>query len=242
MSKKNEVAVAVETSLAVASNLNDWGAAPVTSHDLIIPKILLMQGQSDLVVDEKAKVGDMVDNTTSVILGGIDKPLRIVPFHMEKVWIISEKKKGEGRFSFVEYQQVTPENINQPWNAMDGDTEIKREYTLQFYCMNPDDLVLPFVVSFKSTSARAGKVLSTQMYVRNRAAGLVPPAYVIELSTKKEKNDQGSYAVFEVKPLEKTKDEVIAVCLDWMKTIKAGKTKVAADTSDANFASENVPF
>jgi hypothetical protein len=248
MSKKQETTEVVKaetTAVAnVAANLGDWGESSFTSNDIIIPKVLLMQGLSDLVSDGKAKLGDMVDNSTSQILGGFEKPLKIVPFHMEKVWIISQKEKGKERFEFVEYQPVTPENINQPWTAVEGDTQIKREYTLQFYCIDPEAPVMPFVVSFKSSSARAGKVLSTQMYVRNRAAGLVPPAYVMELSSKKEKNDQGTYAVYEVKPLEKTSDDLIAKSLEWFKLVKAGKTQVSVEEpqGEMNFAADNVAF
>lgn len=245
VAETKELAAAQTQAVAIAQDLADWGDAPISSQDIIIPKLLLMQGQSDLVMDGKAKVGDIVDNSTNEVVGGCNtKPLRIVPFLMEKVWIISEKKKGDQRFEFVEYQTVTPENSNQAWSETIGDIEIKREYTLQFYCLNPDQPDLPFVVSFKSTSARAGKALSTQMYVRNRAAGLVPAAYIMELTSHKEKNDQGQYAVYETKPVDKTPDAVIGKCLEWLRTIKAGKTKVSADKAESagNFASDNVAF
>jgi len=84
------------------------------------------------------------------------------------------------------------------------------------------------------------------MYVRNKAAGLVPPAYVMELGGKKDKNDKGTFAVMEVKPLEKTSDDLISECLNWYKVIKSGNTKVAAEEStrpqENNYADTNAQF
>lgn len=235
MSKKNETAV-VETgsnAVALSQNLDDWGVSEVSSKDIIIPKILAMQGLSELVSEGKAKLGDFVDSVSGEVLGSIDKPMTFVPFHMEKAWIISRRKKGEQKFEFERYESVTAENADYPFESQEGDDTIKYEYTLQFYVLRPEDTSMPYVISFKSTSLRSGKVLSTQMYVRNRAAGLVPPAYVMELGGKKEKNDKGTFIVMETKPKEKTSPELITECLNWFKVVKSGGAKVAAETPEA---------
>jgi hypothetical protein len=223
---------AVSESL-LAHDLGEWGTGDISSKDLIIPKILAMQGLSELVTDGKAKIGDFVDSVSGEVLGSIEKPLSFVPFHMEKTWIISRKKKGEQKFEFEKYEAVTPQNMELPFESKDGDDEIKNEYALQFYVLLPHDTSMPYVLTFKSTSLRSGKVLSTQMYVRNRAAGLVPPAYIMELGGKKEKNDKGTFVVMETKPKGKTPDALIAECLNWYKVIKAGGAKVAAEKAEA---------
>lgn len=249
MSKKQEAeATAVveqgSTALAVAANLGDWGESPISSRDLVIPKILTMQGLSEMVSDGKAKLGDFVDSVTGEIVGSIEKPVKFIPFHMEKVWTISSKKIGESKFEFERYEEVTAANANYPFSEIVGDTEMKYEYTMQFYVLRPEDTSMPYVISFKATSSRAGKILSTQMYVRNKAAGLVPPAYVMELGGKKEKNDKGTFIVAEVKAVEKTSDALITECLNWYKTVKSGATKVAAEKAEtaSNYADENVKF
>ena len=84
MSKKNEKAVATKSETAVsnvAHDLSAWGETEVTSKDIVIPKILCMQGLSDLVSDGKAKMGDFVDSLEGNILGDIDNPVAFVPFH-----------------------------------------------------------------------------------------------------------------------------------------------------------------
>jgi hypothetical protein len=228
-----EVVAQVSTAVAApATDLNEWGMGDVSSRDVIIPKILVMQGLSDLVGEGKAKLGDFVDSITSEVLGSIDKPLSIIPLHMQKSWIISRRKKGESKFEFERYEDVTSANEGYPLEAADGDDTIKYEYALQFYVLRPEDPTLPYVVTFKSTSTRAGKALATQMYFRNKAAGLAPAAFVMELSSKKEKNDKGTFAVMEVKPKGRTSAEQEKEALNWFKVIKAGKTKVAAEPSE----------
>lgn len=252
---KNKEAVVTETAVteaqtqavvsAEATALADWGTNDASSRDIIIPKILAMQGLSELVTDGKAKIGDFVDSVMGDVLGSIDNPLEFIPFHMEKVWIISTRKKGESKYEFDRYEQVTVMNQNYPFEETVGDIETKYEYTLQFYVLLAKDTSMPYVLSFKSTSARAGKVLSTQMFVRNKAQGLVPPAVTMKLTGKKEKNDKGTFVVMEVLPSKATPPELIKECLTWYKVIAAGKTKVAAEKSEASsaaYADENVKF
>jgi hypothetical protein len=98
MSKRNgaaEVAVKDSTEVVesqVSTNLGDWGSADVSASDVIIPKILCMQATSELVAEGKARMGDFVDSITHEVLGSVDSPIKFIPFHMEKVWIVSEKK------------------------------------------------------------------------------------------------------------------------------------------------------
>ena len=241
------VATKASTEVSLATNLDAWGGEPLSARDVIIPKILAMQGLSDLVTEGKARFGEFVDSVTHEVLGSIEKPIEFVPFHMEKVWIISSRKVGTDKFEFDKYEAVTPANENAyPLTEIIGDTEMKYEYAMQFYVLLPSDPSMPKVITFKSTSGRTGKVLFTQMFVRNRAAGLIPPAYIMELGGKKEKNDKGTFVVMEVKPKGKTSEALLADCLTWLNVIKQGKTQVAPERSspsaEANYADENVKF
>lgn len=248
MSKNKETAVVESATQALVAgpSLQDWGVnEEVSSRDLIIPKILAMQGLSDLVTAGDAKIGDFVDSLTGVVLGSIDKPVEFVPFHMEKVWIISTRKKGESKYEFDRYEPVTAMNQNYPFEEEVGDIQTKYEYTLQFYVLLPSDTSMPYVISFKSTSQRAGKVLSTQMFIRNKAAGKAPAAVTMLLGGKKEKNDKGTFVVMEVKPKGATEPAIEAEAFKWFKVIKAGKAQVAAERSEASdvqYADNNVKF
>ena len=242
MGKKNQELVESKSNdVALASaNLDAWGENDMSAQDMVIPKILCMQGLSDLVSEGKAKMGDFVDSLSSEVIGSTEKPVDIIPFHMEKIYIISKRDKGNSRYEFDRIESV--QNQNYPFeNEVDG-VQFKYEYTLQFYCLRPEDTSLPYVVSFKSTSLKTGKVLSTQMYVRNRAAGLVPPAFTMKLGGRKEKNDMGTFIVMEVKQGERTSDELIGQCLEWMNIIKSGRTKVQHETEATQDIQEETQF
>lgn len=206
--------------------LADWGTPAVSSRDIVIPKILCMQGLSVLVSEEKAKMGDFVDSMTSEIIGNYkDKAVKFIPFHLEKIWIISTKKSGESDFSFASIEAVTPENEGMRYQEVVDGIEYKREYTMNFYVLRPEDTSLPYILSFKGMSGKAGKILATQMYVRNSAAGLVPPAKIMELSGTKDKNDKGIFITLNSKAVDESSAEQIDCAFKWYKTVTSGQTK-----------------
>jgi len=73
---------------------------------------------------------------------------------------------------------------------------------MDFYLLVPAEVEagteLPYVVTFKRTSLKAGKKLAMQMFVRNFQAGKVPAAIVHDLSGKSVQNDDGEYVVSDV--------------------------------------------
>jgi hypothetical protein len=228
MSKKNEVQVKENTEVVLATpSLDSWGQSAISSKDIVIPKILCMQGLSDLVSQEKAKMGDFVDSLTEQVLGNYQtQPISFIPFHMEKLWAVSTKKQGEAQFKFKNFEAVTAQNENRAYSELVGDEEYKYEYTMRFYVLLPNDTSLPYIISFKGTSTKAGKVLATQMYVKNRAAGLVPPAYVMSLAGTKDKNDKGTFIVMTTAPERKSSAEEINTAFEWFKTVTGGGVKV----------------
>jgi hypothetical protein len=121
------------------------------------------------------------------------------------------------------------------WEYTDNEGVLcRRDYTMTCYCLLPSDvkegLPMPYTISFRRTSMRAGKKLFTQMYIRNKQAGKVPPASVMELSAKREKNDQGTYMVLDIAPVRASSNEEIHACFELYKTIQGGSVRV--DHSD----------
>lgn len=218
----NEV-VQQETAVAVAADA--FGSGDLSSEDIVIPKILVMQGLSKLVTDGAAKFGDFVENMSSEVIGHItDKPLEFIPFHRERLWIVS-KKKGS-RFEFDHIEPCNSINENKKWYDTDGKDEIKNEKAFNYYCILPSDPSIPYVIQFKSTSLKSGKELATQMYVKNKADGLLPPSKKMELWGDKVSNDKGTFAVLKWRLVGETSDDEIQNCLQWYNTINAGGTKV----------------
>jgi hypothetical protein len=140
---------------------------------------------------------------------------------MDKVWYIS-KFNGK-KFKFDHVVPVSVTNENWKWNDVDEEgVEIQRTMARNFYCLVEGE-ELPFVVSFKGTGAKTGKVLGTQIYITNKAMQLPPPAVTMKLTAHKETNDKGTYYVWDVAPAHKTSDELIAKAFEWYQLIMAGK-------------------
>lgn len=231
MSKNQEVAKKESGAVVTEEMMGAWGTPQVSSQDIIIPKILCMQGLSQLVSDEKAKMGDLVDNMTNEVIGNCkDKPIEFIPFHMEKILIVSKKVGND--FEFERIEAVTPENENKPYEEQVGGELFKNEFAMNFYVLRPEDKSIPYIISFKGSSRKAGKILSTQMFVRNAAAGKIPPAYVMQLSGTKTKNDKGTFYVLETKSVRESSQEEIQSAFQWYKTVNAGGVKVHEDTKE----------
>lgn len=231
--------VAKKQSAELATvSMDDFGGASISGQDIIIPKILCMQGQSKLVGDGDAKVGDLVDSLSSTVIGGVDKPIKFIPFYMTKTFVVSEYNGS--RYVFHHIEDCNPQNENQAWEQVIDGKKMKFEKSFNFYVLLEEDTSLPYVISFKSTSSKAGRELMTQMYVKNRAAGKAPPAKVMALNVTKESKDGSSYAVLKTSVAGDTPMEIMLAARDWFKTINAGGVKEHDENQDLS-GSESQP-
>lgn len=221
-----DIAKATSQEVAVENDLGHWGQSEVSSNDIVIPKIQLMQGMSQAVVGGKNKLGDMIDSVTGDLLGTLDKPLEVIPFHMEKFYVI-QKHNGK-KWMYDKIEKVTPVNENAPYEFEDGGQKKKRVYTRRFFVLVNGN-VLPYTIDFASTSAKAGKELATEMFVKNAMMKLPPAASKIAIGSKTEKNDDGTYAVKTVKVIGKASNEEIKSAFEWYKTVSKKEVHVAEE-------------
>ena len=231
--------VTKEAGALTTESLSDWGNdVYLGKNDIVIPKILPMQGLSQLVADGKAMMGEFRDSLSGEKLGSITEPIAIIPFHVEKVWDILEEEGDNYKWvrsePLVEDPTKAGYNDDLPWNDKVDGIEVKRVRRMNFYVMIPSQIdagtAIPYVLSFKSTSYREGKKLFTQMYMRNRRANLPPPGYTFVLSGVKEKNDKGTFIVPKLDLAAPTTQEYMRECLTWFNLIRKGEVKV--DTSE----------
>lgn len=75
-------------------------AQEVVSSDVIIPRMLLMQGISPLVTSRKAQIGDLVRSTNNEKLGDPEHPVRIIPLVMTNTWMDFERVAGVNQPQF----------------------------------------------------------------------------------------------------------------------------------------------
>lgn len=229
MTKGKELTSAASTEIAVATDMESWGDFDGGASELVIPKCLLMQGQSKLVSDDKAATGEWRNSVTGELIAKKGEEFELIPFHFERYWAIAEKDGSK----FRRIETLTAANENLPWDFQDNDgVACKRTYVRSFYCLDTKDLDgLPIVISFSSTAAKVGKNLWTRMYMMNRQAGKIPCAFPIKVTSSMVKGEKGAYAApdFTVNTTE-ISAETAVVCRNWMLSIKAGDAK--ADSSD----------
>lgn len=245
-----EVTATTGTELA-AIGLDEFGSAPVSSNDIMIPKLQIMQKMSrKLDSDESLREGDIIDSLTGEKVGGLKEPMEIVPFFMEKVWFTSVRNGEE--WELLNIEDVTVDNENKRYTEVKDGKEYKNELHMRFYCIRPSDTTLPYILTFKGMSLKSGKLLATQMYIKNRAAKLNPAGMVMNVTVTKESNDKGTFCVMTPSPARRSTSMEQQMALDWYRTVIASKevlrstevkTKdVDAEMPDATVASGDGDF
>lgn len=246
MSENKELTTQSEKAVATSQEqlANDWGVPTTPSQDMLIPKILPMQGLSKLVVARKAQIGDFCDSVSGKKIGSIDSALEFIPFFCQKSWDISHQLP-DGTYEYnrniplIENPVDKNYNDNLTWEGEEKNDDgklvkVKRIRRLSFFVLLPSEIkaggAIPYVLSFKSTSLKEGKKLWSQMYVRNYRAGLPPAAFHFNLGGTMQTNDKGTFVVPTVAEAAKSSQAEMQECLSWIKLINKGAVKV--DTSD----------
>jgi hypothetical protein len=247
VAKSEEKAVSVQETKAVAEAIPsgaDWGGSPISSNDIIIPRIMVMQAMSKRVVDGEATFGEFRESMNNEVLGKFDKGFRIVPFHLEKVFV--EYDASEDDKKFLRVVPITPQNENLPYEdreERDGKKiEITRDRVMNFYVLRPEEIdlggAIPYIVSFRRSSLKAGKKLATQMYVKNIASGKTPASVVCTVLANKTSNDKGTFAVMDIVMDSQTPDKYIAEAFKWLQLIKSGKAKAHEESYNVDACGE----
>ncbi len=218
----------------IPTDMGAWGMdQQLTAKDITIPRILAMQGLSGFVVSGEAKFGEFRNSMTKVVMGDLKTPIDVIPFYMQKVYIVMREK--EGRFKFFAEHLITPANEDHEYEIVvqvPGIGHVKERWyrTFNFYVLIPSEVAegraLPYQLSLRSASARAGQNLITQMYTINPKAGKFPPSVVMEISGKSVSNDKGTFVVFGAIPKRDASDAEVKEAYNWAKMVKSGAVKV----------------
>lgn len=230
-----------------AAEMDAWGSEQeVSSKDVLISKILPMQGLSKLVAARQAQFGEYRDSVTGDLLGSIDEPVPFIPFHCEKFWIVT-KKEGD-KFTFQGREELTRVNENRQWEEVTPEGTFRYDYTFLFYVIFPKDveegIPTPYTLQFNRTSVRGGKKLFTQMFIRNKQMSKTPASFVMNLEGSMKENDKGTFVVNDVSVNREATTEEVMAALELYKAVKGGEKKV--DHSDMEVKTEekkeNVEF
>lgn len=223
---------------------NAWGDPGISSEDVVIPKIIPMQAMSPQVMDGEAKFGELRESLENRLMGGPNSPLEVIPFHLKKQWLVFSTS-GNKR-EFIEAFPVRADNENLSWEDVDENGDpIRRIKSFDFYVLLPEEVksgdALPYVISFRSSSMRAGRTLATIMYMKNKRAKLPPPGVVVEIAPRTEKNDLGTFIVLDVHTKRKSENDEIAEAFNWYKMVLEGKAKEDEADHQAHDVVDNTP-
>jgi hypothetical protein len=238
------VAKKVEASVPAVSTPQQLG---INVQDLVIPRVLLMQNTSEYVGESKAKMGDLINSQTLEKIGGLDKPVGIVPLRFFKTIRVYDCSGKQPKFLRVE--DWTAEGERLPWEGQDLNREgkkvpVRRYLTFNFYALLTEDLdrgeAFPIVISFRSTSLQAGKALATQIF-KMSAMGRQPYTQSVKLGAAKKKADTNTWAVLEIlsgKDHSQTLSEKqIAEARKWTDMISSMKVTVDEEQEETEVSS-----
>lgn len=198
----NELIKKETTELAIGSVGDVMAELGLSTKDLEIPKILLMQSTSEFVGDEKAEFGDMVVSKTARKLGDMKNPLDLIILSSFKTWVVYNVSK-KGTPEFMRIEAMTAQNEALPWDDIediDGvKCAIRRDQCLNFYVLLASEVkegeYFPYCVSFKRTGYDAAKTIATAI-LKLKMFGKKSYEKIVSLSVAKEKNDTNTYVKF----------------------------------------------
>lgn len=233
----------------------------ILNSDIIIPKLLLMQGLSEFVSERKKTPeghpigqGDLVNSVTLDVVADPESSIQVIPLKMTNSWRLEEKVGGK-----MEYRGTEPRTANNedaPWEFKKNGSDWKRTKVIDLFALLPEDIesyraelkkaadsgempdlnktLMPVVISFRSTSFNAGKKVAT-FYAQLRDMARINPNvrsyhYTLELSCYQDKNDKGSYYVFEVGKTSKLAADLVEDAARWYGILNAMK-EIRVDTS-----------
>jgi hypothetical protein len=232
--------VTTQTSGPLATIYHDlMDDAPIDTSDLVIPKILLMQGMSKLVQEEKARLGEMRDSLDNSLLGSKDTPLEFIPFQVFKSWLIFHVDGNK-----IEYQgqePMTAANASWPLEEIVDGKVIRRDKALNFFCVLPSEveegLFFPKILSFRRTSYQAGKKLETWR-AKLKAFNKPLAAKTFKLISNKTENDLGVFYTFDIEAGRDTTEAELKAASQWRSVVAAKPVKI--DDSDLRSEADKV--
>lgn len=239
MQENKEVATREKAGLPAEMN-EAWGAETANVKNLLISKILLMQGLSSAVTDEKADQGQLMDSVTMEELGsGREKGYKkipVIPLMGGESWVTYEMIDDQP--NWIEEVPVSASNENWPREEEVEGRFLRHDRSLNYYVMLADQIkdptAIPYIISFRRTSFRTGRALETHFLKCAKAARAgkpVPPAATtFELCAKKETKNDNTFWVFTIEASGQTEPDDLKACYEWYQVIKQGKHDV--DTSE----------
>lgn len=184
---------------------------PIDRNDLLIPRAKKLESLSPEVTDDSMTPGLIINSVTKEVL-----PEEFTPIFFFKQWIRFNPRKDTDRgydSSFGPGDIIyRTNNANDPRLQTDGNWEGQNPPLatafLNFFSLFKG-VDFPVIVSFCNTNYKTGKTLLS--LAQFTGGDMFSKTY--KLTTKKTKNDQGTFYVFDVKLSGNTDSETLKRCI-----------------------------
>jgi len=220
---------------------NDWGTENVDSTDILIPRILLMQGQSKLVTAEKAQTGQIIESVTNKVLAEKGKTLEFIPLKTFKNTIVMSANDNQ----FMYQREFETEDGKPPWEKEINGELVRIFPTLNFFVMLTTDLdsatAIPMVLSFRSTQYKKGRILLSY-FNECKMTKSPPAANTFTLGVEKTSNDKGTWYLYDINRHEKTPKKYMGKLYEWWQILTGKGIEVDAIEKDVDASDDKVPF
>lgn len=209
------------------------GEVGITSDDITVPKLFLMQNTSLSVGEGQAKLGDILNSETGKVIGGLEKPLEIIPLKNTKVWMVYDITQSPPKF--IRRDDWSVENKSSPYEEIEKGVKIRRDMGFLFTILLKEDAdkgeAYPCNILFKRTSAPAGKQLASLVF-RRLTTGKSHLDYSAILSVVKQKTDSNIYALFNVAMGTKVSEKASSEANKWFNMLRSKKVVDEANPLD----------
>jgi hypothetical protein len=208
-----------------ASNFS--AADQISASDITIPRLKVMQTNSDLVKEDKAKAGSIIDPDTMEVYGyKSEKPFEFVALASRKFWL--EKKDG------IWTSKPANTKYDLPWK----ENGIERTFFHSFIVVAKKDLLeknsflMPMQLAFSSTGLNTVSTMSKIILQGKATLGLPSYAYYFKADVILRKKGTNSwYQLHCVKGADLSKKD-----LERIATIPLGMILEKASTTDVKHA------
>ena len=214
-----------------------------TNDDLIIPRLRLLQGLSQAVVDGIGSIGQWQDSLTGEILGD---SVEIVLLGKKNGAVMFENgsmacKSDDGQINMHgDLCSSCPHGCYHGQEWKDGEAPPACASTIDFTCITrktlSGDEIRPIVMSFSKTAYKVGRKLASMA----RFSGKDIFACAYKLSSEKVKKPKGTIAVPIVTPAGRLSAEDLAHAENWYNMFGKGSVKVHDDAPVAAEDAEDI--
>jgi len=237
------------TEMTTSSSLDYSGNEEADASDIIVPRILLMQGTSKWV-PETFNMGEIIDSVEEKVLAKKGATLKILPFIMKKTWEVFTQEQPP---AWLRSEKWNAANDQLDWKFEEedpdrGTIDCFRQRNYGFYCFvleedgSIDEFAIPSLINFRSASGfKEGKKIASWFA---RMKSMNKPGFTVtwNITTETVKESDKSYQKFIVKRGETATEEQQKAVMKWLDLFATQAQKIKDhDVDDAADATATGP-